>query len=205
MSSRQEKNLITDIEGIKIGQSESKTWLTGVSIILCETPFNASVHVCGGGPGTRETELLAPHRLIDKIDAIVFSGGSVYGLAAADQLTSILGAQNRGYGLVDHPKIPKSPIIPAAILYDLANGGNKQWGENPPYAELAKQAFLNIGTEFELGNKGAGMGAIAGQLKGGTGSVSSRMKNGICVAAFSCVNSFGSVITPTGKFWGKTI
>jgi L-aminopeptidase/D-esterase-like protein len=100
-----------------------------------------AVDVRGGGPGTRETDALAPENLVDAIDALVLSGGSVYGLAAADGVAAAMGAEGRGFALIDLPGVPRSPVIPAAILYDLANGGSKAWGDAPPYNALGRRAY----------------------------------------------------------------
>uniref|UniRef100_UPI00286C70B9 P1 family peptidase n=1 Tax=Phenylobacterium sp. TaxID=1871053 RepID=UPI00286C70B9 len=162
----------------------------------------AACDVRGGGPGTRETDALSPETLVEAIDAIVLSGGSVYGLAAADGVAAWLGARGRGYGLVNRPGVPVSPVIPSAILYDLANGGDKAWGEDPPYRRLGREAAVSAGLDFELGTAGAGHGAMAGALKGGTGSASIIAADGIAVGALAAVNPFGSVVAPGGRtFW----
>lgn len=204
MSQVELKNLLTDVFGITVGNAHDETVRTGVTVIRCLQPMVCAVDVAGGGPGTRETEALAAENLVDAIDAIVFSGGSVYGLAAADAVTVKLGADGAGFGLVDLPNVPKSPIVPAAILYDLANGGDKKWGEKPPYHTLGKAALANAATNFELGNSGAGYGALAGAIKGGLGSASYQSKDGFRVSALVVVNSFGSVIMPNSKqLWAQ--
>lgn len=198
-----EHNLITDIAGIRIGNAHDSDANTGTSVVLCETPSVGAVAVAGGGPGTRETDLLLADKLVDHVDAVVLSGGSAYGLAAGDGVAAALGAAGRGFGLVDRPGVPKTPIVPAAILYDLANGGDKAWGETPPYQDLGRAALSNAtdGT-FGLGRAGAGFGAWAGQHQGGLGSASIVTKDGIGVGALVAVNSFGSVYMPgTDAFW----
>ncbi len=196
------RNLITDVPGLKIGQAQDVATRTGVSVILPDERAVAACDVRGGGPGTRETDALAPENLVDAIDAIVLSGGSVYGLAAADGVAAWLGAQGRGYGLVLRPGVPRSPVIPAAILYDLANGGDKAWGEDPPYRRLGREAAVGAGLDFDLGTAGAGYGAMAGGLKGGTGSASLIAADGIAVGALVAANPFGSVVAPGGRtFW----
>lgn len=196
------RNLITDVAGLRIGQAHDAAVRTGVSVILPDDRAVAACDVRGGGPGTRETDALNPENLVEAIDAIVLSGGSVYGLAAADGVAAWLGAQGRGYGLVVQPGVPKSPVIPAAILYDLANGGDKAWGEDPPYRRLGREAVVSAGLDFDLGTTGAGYGAMAGGLKGGTGSASLIAADGIAVGALVAVNSFGSVVAPGGRtFW----
>ncbi len=199
------RNDITDIKSLSVGQAEDGAARTGVSLVLCETPAIASVDVRGGGPGTRETDALNPGGLVDQVDAVVLAGGSVYGLAAADAVCTGLGAAGRGFGLVDQPGVPRSPIVPAAILYDLANGGEKDWGVDPPYARLGAQALENaLGAREPVrqGAAGAGYGARAGLHAGGTGSASLITADGYGVAALACVNSFGSVYMPgTRCFW----
>jgi L-aminopeptidase/D-esterase-like protein len=146
---------------------------------------------------------LNPENLVDAIDAVVLSGGSMYGLAAADGVAAWLGAQGRGFGAASRPPgVPPSPVVPAAILYDLANGGDKAWGLEPPYRRLGIAAVEAAGATFALGTAGAGHGAMAGGLKGGTGSASIVSQDGITVGAIVCVNSYGSVIAPGGRtFW----
>lgn len=195
------RNLITDVEGLSVGQAQDAAVRTGVTVVLADRPAVASVDVRGGGPGTRETDLLEPQTLVEAVDAVVFSGGSVYGLAAADGVTAWLGARARGYRLRDEPGAPPSPIVPAAILYDLANGGDKGWGEAPPYAALGAEAARIAGADFALGTAGAAYGAMAGRLKGGLGSASVVTDEGLAVGALVAVNSFGSVLAPSGAFW----
>jgi L-aminopeptidase/D-esterase-like protein len=196
------KNLITDVPGLKIGNAHDAVALTGTTVILPDAAAVCGVDVRGGGPGTRETDALAPENLVEAIDAIVLSGGSVYGLAAADGVAAIMGSQGKGFGLMDLPGVPKSPVIPAAILYDLANGGNKAWGTVPPYRALGIEALENASTHFDLGAVGAGFGARAGALRGGLGSASYRSAEGFTVGALVGVNCFGSVIMPgSDAFW----
>lgn len=195
------RNLITDVPGLLVGQAQDAGARTGVTVLLPEERAVCGVDVRGGGPGTRETDALAPENLVDAVDAVVLAGGSVYGLAAADGVAAWLGAQGRGFGLVDLPGVPRSPVVPAAILYDLANGGDKGWGLEPPYRRLGIAAAEAAALDFELGTAGAGYGAMAGQLKGGTGSVSI-VSDGITIGAIAAVNSFGSVVGGDGKsFW----
>jgi L-aminopeptidase/D-esterase-like protein len=173
---------------------------TGVTVVLAERPTIAAVDVCGGAPGTREAHALKPGGLVGAVDAIVLAGGSVYGLGAADAVTAALGAQGRGYRLREGA--PPAPIVSAAILFDLATGGDKAWGEAPPYARLGREALAAAGTGFALGGVGAGCGAMAGTLKGGLGTASAVTGDGITVAALAAVNSFGSVVAPDGRtFW----
>lgn len=199
-------NLITDVPGLLVGQAEDRDALTGVTVLYPETAAVCAVDVRGGGPGTRESDALAPENLVEAIDALVLSGGSVYGLAAADGVASALGARGRGFGLIDLPGVPKSPVVPAAILYDLANGGNKGWGETPPYRALGMQALQRLDHSFTLGAAGAGIGARAGQLRGGLGSASHTTSEGWHVGAIVAVNCFGSVVMPgSDAFWAWSL
>ena len=194
------RNLITDVPGLKVGQAQDLGVRTGVTVILPDDRAVAACDVRGGAPGTRETDALAPENLVEAVDAIVLSGGSVYGLAAADGVVTWLGARGRGYGLV--AGIPRSPVVPGAILFDVANGGDKAWGEAPPYRDLGRAAVASAGLDFALGTAGAGFGAMAGGLKGGTGSASVITGDGYTVGAVVAVNSWGSVIAPDGRtFW----
>lgn len=194
------RNLITDVPGLKVGQAQDLGVRTGVTVILPDERAVAACDVRGGAPGTRETDALAPENLVEAVDAVVLSGGSVYGLAAADGVVTWLGARGRGFGLV--AGIPKSPVVPGAILFDVANGGDKAWGEAPPYRDLGRAAVAAAGLDFALGTAGAGYGAMAGGLKGGTGSASVVTADGYTVGAVVGVNSWGSVIAPGGRtFW----
>ncbi len=194
------RNLITDVPGLKVGQAHDAVVRTGVTVILPDARAVCAADVRGGAPGTRETDALAPENLVDAVDAVVLSGGSVYGLGAADGVVAWLGARGRGYGLVEG--IPKSPVVPGAILFDMANGGDKAWGEDPPYRNLGKAAVAAASLDFDLGTAGCGYGAMAGSLKGGTGSASVVTADGYTVGAVVGVNSWGSVVAPDGRaFW----
>lgn len=196
------RNLITDVPGLKVGQANDPRACTGVTVILPDARAPAAVDVRGGGPGTRETDALSAPNLVRSVDAIVLSGGSVYGLASADGVAAWLGAQGRGFEMAHKPGVPPSPIVPTAILFDLASGGNKQWGENPPYRALAIQAAKHADLAVQLGTNGAGFGATAGALKGGIGSASYVTHDGMTVGAIVACNSLGSVVAPRNKrFW----
>jgi L-aminopeptidase/D-esterase-like protein len=195
------RNLITDVAGLRVGQASDERARTGVTVILPDERAVCAVDVRGGGPGTRETDALAADTLVEAVDAVVLSGGSVYGLAAADGAAAWLGAQGRGFGR-GAPGVPPAPIVPAAILYDLANGGDKAWGLEPPYRALGIAAVEAAGLDFELGSTGAGAGALAGALKGGVGSASALTPDGFTVGAVAAVNSVGSVVVPGSRaFW----
>jgi len=196
------RNLITDVPGLKVGQAEDANARTGVSVILPDAPAVAACDVRGGGPGTRETDALEPENLVDAVHAVVLAGGSVYGLAAADGVTAQLGARGVGYKFAPSSTTPAAPIVPAAILFDLGNGGDKGWGLDPPYRRLGLAAVESAGEVFALGTAGAGFGAMAGRLKGGLGSASIVTTDGIVVGAIAAVNSFGAVTAPGGRsFW----
>ena len=126
------KNTILDLGGLRIGQAHDIKVKTGVTVILPDAPAICAVDVRGGGPGTRETDTLSDGGLIDQVHAICLSGGSVYGLAAADGVCAWLGNQRIGYAPGPDP-IPVSPIVPSAILFDNANGGDKDWGDGTAF------------------------------------------------------------------------
>ena len=196
------RNTITDVPGFKVGQTEDAKVRTGVSVIVPDAPAIAAVAVSGGGPGTRETDLLSAGMLVDGIDAICLSGGSAFGLAAADGVASGLKQEGRGFALVPLTGVPRTPIVPTAMLYDLANGGDKSWGDVSPYAALGLEAYRARGLGVELGQAGAGFGAKAGAFAGGTGSASIVTHDGITVGALAGVNCFGSVFMPgTDAYW----
>jgi L-aminopeptidase/D-esterase-like protein len=158
------------------------------------------VDVRGGGPGGRETDALSPENLVGRAHAVVLAGGSVFGLAAADGVAAALSA--RGIGLQLRPGSPRIPIVPSAVLHDLGNGGDKDWGLAPPYRDLGIRALDAAGCDFALGSVGAGRGAMAGLVKGGIGSASLDLGDGLIVGALAAVNSVGSALMPDGKtYW----
>ena len=191
------RNLVTDVDGFQVGNASEAALKSGTTVLTAERSFTAAVHVMGGAPGTRETDLLAPDRLVRKVDALVLSGGSAFGLDAASGVMDALAESGRGFrvGAV------QIPIVPAAILFDLLNGGDKNWKGNP-YRGLGQRALKNVGTDFELGTTGAGAGATTANLKGGLGSASLVLGNGITVGALVAANPVGSVTIPGScKFW----
>jgi L-aminopeptidase/D-esterase-like protein len=198
------RNLITDVPGIRVGQADDPRIRTGTTVILGDGLLQAAIDVRGGGPGTRESDVTDAHNLVHAVNAVTLSGGSSYGLAAADGVAAELGAAGIGYGGLARAGVPVSPIVTAVILYDLANGGDKDWGANPPYNDLGRRALAAAGADFALGTAGAGYGAMAGGLKGGTGSASTLASGGFTVGAIVAVNSLGSVIAPgTRHFWAS--
>lgn len=193
------RNLITDVAGVRVGQAIDERVATGVTVVLCDAPAVCAVDVRGGGPGTRETDLLAPENMVEAVDAIALSGGSVHGLAAADGVTAWLAEQGRGYRLAG--ATVTAPIVPAAILFDLMNGGDKAWGREPPYRRLGIEAAEAAGEDFPCGAHGAGLGAMAGAMQGGVGSASVTTGDGLTVGALVAVNSFGAVVGADGRFF----
>ena len=194
------KNLITDLGGLSVGHADDAAIRTGVSVVVPDSPAIVSVSVPGGGPGTRETDALQPGTLVDYAHGVVLAGGSVYGLDAASGVTAQMGAE--GVGFQTGAPLP-SPIVPAAILFDMANGGDKGWGDTPPYAALGRAAYAARSTDFALGNSGAGFGAMAGQLKGGLGSASVAVNGGVEAGALIAANPLGSVVDAQGRFWAQ--
>ena len=190
------RNSLTDIAGLRVGNAEDKIARTGVTVLLPERPVLAAVDVRGGSPFTVNTATLDPSTIVKALHGLVLSGGSAFGLEAAGGLTSWLAV--RGVGAVIGPD--SIPTVAGAILYDLANGGDKGWGELPPYRELARAAAERAGVEFALGNAGAGYGAIAGRIKGGLGTASVVDEaTGVTVAALVAANPVGSVTMPGGS------
>ncbi len=192
------RNLITDVDGLLVGNAQDTHLRSGVSVLIGERPFVASVDVRGGGPGTRDTDLLHPSCRVDQIDAICLSGGSAYGLSAADGVMRWM--RERGRGLAVGSAVV--PIVPTAILFDLLNGGDKAW-DWPPYRDLAYQATGQAARDFALGNAGAGLGAKAGNLKGGLGSASAvDPASGLQVGALVAVNARGyTTMGDLPQFW----
>lgn len=195
------RNRITDVAGIAVGNAEDHAARTGVTVVLPDPAAVCAVDVRGGAPGTRETDALDPTCLIEQVHGVTLAGGSAFGLDAAGGAMAWLAARGRGFRAAG----ACIPIVPGAILFDLANGGDKAWGDTPPYRELARRACDAAGADFRLGNAGAGLGATAGRLKGGLGSASfvvPRDQGAITVGALAAVNSLGSVTMPDSRvFW----
>ncbi len=194
------RNAITDVPGLLVGNATDERVRTGVTVVLCPAQWAAAVDVRGGGPGSRETDALAPENLVAGAHAIVLSGGSVFGLAAADGVVAQLSARDVGLHL--RPGAPAIPIVPSAVLHDLSNGGDKHWQLDPPYRALGMQALDAAGADFALGPVGAGRGAMAGTIPGGLGSASIVLEGGLVVGALVAANPIGSVHLPDGRtFW----
>ena len=192
------RNLITDVPGIKIGHAEDLRLGSGATAIVFDEPAVASIDVRGGGPGTRETALLDPALTVEGIDAITLSGGSAFGLDAASGVQAWLREKGRGFAV----GTARVPIVPAAILFDLLSGGDKEWGRFPPYRELGYAAAAAASADFALGSVGAGTGATTVNCKGGIGSASAQTPDGHVVGALAAVNAVGSVTIGGGPwFW----
>lgn len=190
-------NLITDVAGLRVGNAHDARVKSGVTVLTADQPFTAAVHVMGGAPGTRETDLLAPDKLVDHVDALFLSGGSAFGLDAGTGIMA--GLRDMGRGFAVGPV--RVPIVPGAILFDLLNGGDKHWDDSP-YPTLGRAALVAAGSDFALGTAGAGFGAMTGTLKGGLGSASCVLPSGITVGALVAVNALGSAtVGETGQFW----
>ena len=192
------RNLITDVAGVRVGNAEDASLGSGVTTVIFDRAVTGSVDVRGGGPGTRETALLDPAQTVEGIDAIVLSGGSAFGLDAASGAQAWLREQGRGF----HIRDAVVPIVPAAIMFDLLNGGDKNWGRYPPYRELGYAAAAAASTDMRLGSVGAGLGATTATLKGGLGSASAQTGGGVTVGALVVVNAVGTVTVGDGPhFW----
>ncbi len=191
------RNLITDVAGLKVGNAQDDHIKTGSTVLIGDRPFVASVHVMGGAPGTKETDLLAPDKTVQDIDALVLSGGSAFGLDACSGVMDGLREMGRGFAV----GAMRIPIVPGAIVFDLINGGDKAWAENP-YRALGRAALDNASSGFAIGTAGAGTGAMAAMQKGGLGSASLVLPDGTTVGALVVVNALGSVTTPGDRhFW----
>jgi len=193
-------NRLTDVAGLAVGNAEDHRVRSGVTVVLADPDGTgigavAAVDVRGGAPGTSETDALDPTCIVERVPAVVLSGGSAFGLDAAGGARAWLASEGRG--------IPFGgavvPVVPTAILFDLMNGGDKDWGDTPPYRRLALAACAAARADFALGNAGAGIGAAAGHLKGGLGSASYLVTDGaaaLTVGALVAVNSWGGVVVP---------
>lgn len=198
------RNLITDVPGLRIGQADDATLRSGVTVLLPERPARGAADIRGGGPGTRETETMADWGVVNELHGLVLSGGSAFGLDAATGVQSFL--RERGVGFAVGPA--RVPIVPQAILFDLLNGGDKDWGRHPPYRDLAYAAAEAASADFALGTAGAGYGATVGwrapglRMMGGTGSASTVTEAGITLGALAAVNAAGTVTIADGaQFW----
>lgn len=192
------RNLITDVAGLRIGNAHDPALGSGVTVALFDEPAVASCFVMGGGPGTRETDLLDPDKMAPCVHAVVLSGGSAFGLDAATGVQAALREKGIGFAVRD----ALVPLVPQAVIFDLLNGGDKDWGRYPPYRELGYEAVQAAGYDFALGTVGGGYGATTVNFKGGLGSASVVTSSGHTVGALVIVNSIASAVIGDGPhFW----
>ncbi len=202
------RDALTDVSGLRVGHAQriGDGWLSGTTVVLTpEGGAIAAVDVRGGGPGTRETDALDPRNLVQRIEAVVLSGGSAFGLDAASGAVAWLEEQGRGYRVGPDPA-QVVPVVPAAALFDLGHGGD--WRARPDAAfgraAIEDAAATELGAPVAQGNTGAGTGAVAGGVKGGIGTTSLVLPSGVTVAALAAVNAAGSVVDPrTGVLYGR--
>jgi L-aminopeptidase/D-esterase-like protein len=192
------KNLITDVAGVLVGNADDPRLASGVTAVIFDEPAVASGLVLGGAPGNRDAGCLEPEMAVERVDAIVLSGGSAFGLDAASGVQAWLREQGRGFAVRE----ARVPIVPQAICFDLLNGGDKDWGRYPPYRELGYAAAVAGAVDFRLGTAGGGFGATTVDLKGGLGSASAVTPSGFTVGALVVVNALGSAVIGGGPhFW----
>ena len=192
------RNLITDVAGLKVGHAQDERLASGVTTVVFDGPATASISIQGGAPGVRDTALLEPEMTVEAVDALVLSGGSGFGLDSMGGVMAALREQGRGFAVGAF----RVPIVPGAILFDLGNGGDKQWGRMPPYWELGHASVVAAALDFALGTAGAGFGATTADLKGGLGSSSAITRTGYKVGALVAVNALGQTTVGDGPhFW----
>ncbi len=192
-------NLLTDIRGVAVGHATDLTLGSGVTVVLFDTPAVASSMILGGAPGSRDTAMLEPEMSVERVDALVLSGGSAFGLDAAGGVQAVLRAMGRGVQI----RTARVPIVPQAIIFDLLNGGDKDWGVFSPYRDLGYAAAqAAVPGAFALGTVGAGTGATTATFKGGLGSASALVDGSHVVAALAVVNAVGAPTIGRGRhFW----
>ena len=192
-------NLITDVDGLVVGHAEAEDQLTGVTVLIPKRPAIAAIDQRGGAPGTRETDVFTAENSVDVCHAVVFSGGSAFGLESATGVQRWLFERGCGF-TVGKTHIP---IVPCAVIFDLFANSTDATQPIVDYRELGRIACKQRSRQFSLGNVGAGRGAVAGELKGGTGSASlSDPQNNYMVGAIAVVNSAGSPVVPgSSVFW----
>jgi D-aminopeptidase len=197
------RNLITDVPGVLVGNAHDARAATGATVAMFDHSTTVGAITLGGAPADRNVTMLEPEMTRGLVDAVVLSGGSVFGLDAAGGATSVLSQQGKGAqfgGIV-------VPVAVQAILFDLMNGGEKDWLKHPamhrpPYWDLGRDAALAAAPDFALGTVGAGYGATTANLKGGLGSASMRTRNGFTVGALAAVNAIGmATIGDSPHFW----
>ena len=200
-------NLITDVPGLRVGNVHDGALKSGVTVLLPDRPILAAVDVRGGGTGTRDTEALSLSGTVSEIHGLVLSGGSAFGLNAAGGVQSYLKERAVGFqvGTADAGLV-RVPIVPQAILFDLLNGGDKDWGRRAPYEDMAYAACEIAAADCKIGAQGAGFGATTANGPGGLGSASLNIENGVMVGALVAVNAAGSVtVGDTEHFWAAPL
>ena len=192
------KNLITDVPGIRVGNAHDAKLASGVTAAVFDAPAVASVAIHGGAPGVRDTALLEPEESVERVDALVLSGGSAFGLDAMGGVLAHLRSEGRGFAVGDI----RVPIAPGAVIFDLGVGGFSEWSGPAPWWDLGRKAAADARLDFELGTTGAGFGATTSNVKGGLGSASGFTAAGLGVGALVVVNAVGSVLIGDGPhFW----
>jgi len=195
-------NLLTDVKGLSVGHAQDANAATCVTAIVFDEAATASIAILGGAPAVRDTALLSPEMTVEKIDAVLLSGGSAFGLDAAGGAMAALAEAGRGFAVGP----VRVPIVPQAALFDLLNGASRAAGSMPRFFELGREAVRNAGRSFSLGTVGAGYGATTATLKGGLGSASAVTSEGITVAAIVAVNAVGSATVGDGPcFWAAPL
>ncbi|MEV3870789.1 P1 family peptidase [Streptomyces sp. NPDC049906] len=199
---------LTDVPGLRVGHAtlEGKGYLTGTTVVLApEGGVTAAVDVRGGGPGTKETDALDPRNAVRRIDAVVLTGGSAYGLDSAAGVMAWLEERGRGVRVGADP-LHVVPVVPAACVFDLGRGGDfrARPGASTGRTAVEAAAATPLHAPVPVGNVGAGTGCVVGRLRGGVGTASLRLPSGPVVAALVVVNAAGSAVDPrTGVLYGE--
>lgn len=192
------RNLLTDVAGLRVGNAHDPVLASGVSVAVFDPPAVASIAILGGAAGVRDTALLEPEATVACIDAIVLSGGSAFGLDACGGAMAALANGGRGFCVAG----VRVPIVPGAVIFDLAGPGAQPVTSGQPWWELGMRATQSAAADFALGTAGAGYGATTADVKGGLGSASARTQAGFTVAALAVVNAVGSPLIQGGPhFW----
>ncbi len=192
------RNLITDVAGLRVGNAHDTTLASGVTVALFEAPAVASVAIHGGAPGVRDTALLEPEASVERVDALVLSGGSAFGLDACGGVMADLRGRGRGLAVGD----VRVPIVPGAVIFDLTASASIDWPNLSPWWHLGFCASSTAAAVFALGTEGAGYGATTANMKGGLGSASAVTPEGFTVGALVVVNAVGSTLIGEGPhFW----
>ncbi len=191
---------ITDVDGVRVGHTtrDEPGWLTGVTVVVPPPATVGGIDVRGGGPGTRETDLLDPRNLVSAVDAVVLAGGSAFGLSAADGVAAAVYEAGAGWPVGPQPH-ERVPIVPAAILFDLGRGGS--WRHSPGPADGAAAYRAAAGGPVASGSVGAGTGARTGGLRGGVGTASAVLASGATVGALVVVNAVGAAFGADGRMF----